>query len=71
MDAAFVSNVIVPGAFTLLLFLTFSYLHQQSREPYFRAWQLSWGCYSIYYAVFFWTEFGQAGGVAHVLQDRK
>jgi hypothetical protein len=27
------------------------YLYQQSRQAYFRAWQIAWACYSIHYAL--------------------
>jgi len=33
-----------------VLCLLFSYLYQQSRQLYFRAWQIAWACYSIHYA---------------------
>jgi diguanylate cyclase (GGDEF)-like protein len=33
------------------LFLVFTYLHEQSRQPYFRAWQLAWAAYSLHYVV--------------------
>jgi diguanylate cyclase (GGDEF)-like protein len=42
---------IIPGAVALLLFLLFSYLYEQSRQAYFRAWQIAWACYSIHYAL--------------------
>ncbi len=67
MDTTFISIVIVPGVFALLLFLVFSYLHQQSREPYFRAWQLAWAAYSVYYAALVWTMLGHGGAPAYLL----
>ena len=45
------SIVIIPGVVALLLCLLFSYLYQQSRQVYFRAWQIAWACYSIHYAL--------------------
>jgi len=45
------SIVIIPGVVALLLCLLFSYLYQQSRQGYFRAWQIAWACYSIHYAL--------------------
>ncbi len=45
------SIVIIPGVVALLLCLLFTYLYQQSRQPYFRAWQVAWACYSIHYAL--------------------
>ncbi len=41
--------VLVPGVVALLLFLLFTYLYEQSRHQYFRAWQLGWGAYTLYY----------------------
>ena len=32
-------------------FLVFTYLHEQSRQPYFRAWQLAWAAYSLHYVL--------------------
>ncbi len=31
--------------------MLFTYLYQQSRQAYFRAWQIAWACYSIHYAL--------------------
>ncbi len=45
------SMVVVPGAVALLLFVVFSYLYEQSRRQYFRAWQFGWGAYTLHYAV--------------------
>src|SRR5579863_10291570 len=45
------SIVIIPGVVALLLCLLFTYLYQQSRQAYFRAWQIAWACYSIHYAL--------------------
>jgi diguanylate cyclase (GGDEF)-like protein len=51
MNSASPSIVIIPGVVALLLCLLFSYLYQQSRQVYFRAWQIAWACYSIYCAL--------------------
>jgi diguanylate cyclase (GGDEF)-like protein len=45
------SIVVIPGVVALLLCLLFSFLYQQSRQLYFRAWQVAWACYSIHYAL--------------------
>mgnify|MGYP001484383854 CR=1 FL=1 len=45
------SIVIIPGVVALLLCLLFTYLYEQSRQPYFRAWQVAWACYTIHYAL--------------------
>jgi diguanylate cyclase (GGDEF)-like protein len=47
----------VPSIAALLLFAVFSYLYFQTREPYFRAWQLGWAAYCGYYALVLWNYF--------------
>ncbi|MFY9676622.1 MAG: diguanylate cyclase [Terriglobales bacterium] len=42
---------LVPGAVALLVLLVFSYLYEQSRQSYFRAWQLAWAAYTLHYMV--------------------
>ena len=49
MESVLAGIVIVPGVVALLLFLVFTYLYQQSREAYFRAWQIGWGAYCLHY----------------------
>ena len=51
MERILAGIVIVPGIVALLLFLVFTYLYQQSRQGYFRAWQVGWGAYCLYYAL--------------------
>src|SRR6516165_10133625 len=51
MSGQVISTVVLPGAVALLLFLVFSYLHEQSRQPYFRAWQLAWAAYTVHFAL--------------------
>jgi diguanylate cyclase (GGDEF)-like protein len=51
MESMATSIVIIPGVVALLLCLLFWYLHQQSRQAYFLAWQVAWACYSIHYAL--------------------
>ena len=43
--------VLIPGVVALLIFLVFSYLYEQSRQSYFRAWQLAWAAYTLHYAL--------------------
>src|ERR1017187_4669517 len=43
--------VLVPGAVALLVLLVFTYLYEQNRHSYFRAWQLAWAAYTLYCAV--------------------
>jgi diguanylate cyclase (GGDEF)-like protein len=57
MDSIAISVVIVPGVVALLLFLLFTYLYEQSRHQYFRAWQLGWAAYTLHYALDAWVAF--------------
>src|ERR1035438_6518903 len=51
MHNAIITTVLIPGFVSVLLFLVFTYLHEQSRQPYFRAWQLAWAAYSFSYVL--------------------
>ena len=51
MNSPVISLVVLPGVVALLLFLVFTYLHEQSRQPYFRAWQFAWGAYTLHFAL--------------------
>jgi diguanylate cyclase (GGDEF)-like protein len=51
MNSVFITTVLIPGFVSVLLFLVFTYLHEQSRQPYFRAWQLAWAAYSLHYVL--------------------
>src|SRR5580658_731009 len=52
MNSIATSIVIIPGVVAFLLCLLFTYLYQQSRQAYFRAWQIAWACYSMHYALY-------------------
>src|ERR1700683_1486988 len=49
MNSVVITTVLIPGFVSVLLFLVFTYLHEQSRQPYFRAWQLAWAAYALPY----------------------
>ena len=51
MNSVVISMVVIPGVVSLLLFLVFTYLYEQSRQAYFRAWQLAWAAYSLHYVL--------------------
>src|SRR5579885_1086929 len=57
MSSIGISMVIIPGIVALLLFLLFTYLYEQSRQQYFRAWQFAWAFYSLHYCVDAWDAF--------------
>jgi diguanylate cyclase (GGDEF)-like protein len=46
-----ITTVLIPGFVSVLLFLVFTYLHEQSRQPYFRAWKWAWAFYSLHYVL--------------------
>ena len=58
MENFSIGTIVIPGIFALLLFLVFSYLYRQSREPYFRAWQMAWAAYGLQYALLAWSYYG-------------
>src|ERR1700722_6398736 len=43
--------VLIPGAVALLVLLVFTYLYEQNRHSYFRAWQFAWAAYTLQYAL--------------------
>jgi diguanylate cyclase (GGDEF)-like protein len=49
------ANVALPGIVALILFLLFTYLHVQSRQPYFRAWQVAWAAYTLHFGLDAWA----------------
>ena len=49
MTGVALSVVVMPAVVSVLLFLVFTYLYEQGRQPYFRAWQLGWAAYSLHY----------------------
>jgi diguanylate cyclase (GGDEF)-like protein len=51
MDSVATGLVLIPGAVALLVLLVFTYLHEQNRHSYFRAWQLAWAAYTLHYAL--------------------
>jgi len=55
MNSLASNTLILPGIVALLLFLVFTYLYEQSRQPYFRAWQLGWGAYSLHFGLDAWN----------------
>src|SRR6059058_6003107 len=56
MNNIALSSMLLPGVVPLLLFLVFTYLYQQSRQPYFRAWQFAWAAYALHFALDAWSQ---------------
>src|ERR1700757_280047 len=54
MNSIVMGMIVVPGVVALLLFLVFTYLYEQTRQDYFRAWQLGWAAYTLHYALDAW-----------------
>ncbi len=57
MSSVAVSVLVVPGVVTLILFGVFTYLYAQTRQDYFRAWQLGWAAYTLHYTLRAWEMF--------------
>ena len=49
MHSVATGPVLIPGAVALLVFLVFSYLYEQNRHNYFRAWQWAWAAFTLHY----------------------
>src|SRR3954453_12732822 len=55
MNSILISTAILPGLVACLLFFLFTYLHEQSRQPYFRAWQMAWAAYTLHFLLDAWS----------------
>ena len=67
MNSVTISMVVVPAVVALLLFLVFTYLYEQTRQDYFRAWQLGWGAYTLHYILDAWSAFRNPSAVISLL----
>src|SRR5438876_9977830 len=67
MNSVTISMVVVPAVVALLLFLVFTYLYEQTRQDYFRAWQLGWGAYTLHYVLDAWGVFRNPSAVISLL----
>src|SRR5882724_10782357 len=43
--------IVLPGVIAMLLLGVFSFLYRQSRQAYFRAWQIGWAAYTASYVI--------------------
>jgi diguanylate cyclase (GGDEF)-like protein len=57
MNGLATNTVIIPGIVAFLLFLVFTYLYEQSRQAYFRAWQLGWAAYALHFGFEGWNAY--------------
>jgi diguanylate cyclase (GGDEF)-like protein len=64
INGVMTSVVILPGIVALLIFLLFTYLYEQSRQGYFRAWQIAWGAYCVHYGLDAWNYYRAPSGWA-------
>src|ERR1700690_1576752 len=67
MNSVTISLLVVPAVVALLLFLVFTYLYEQTRQDYFRAWQLGWGAYTLHYILDDWSGFRNPSAVMALL----
>src|SRR6202140_475369 len=67
MNSVTISLLVVPAVVALLLFLVFTYLYDQTRQAYFRAWQLGWGAYTLHYVLDSWSIFRKPSAVMALL----
>jgi diguanylate cyclase (GGDEF)-like protein len=58
------SAVFIPATVSLLLFLVFTYLYEQSQQPYFRAWQIAWTVYTLHYFFSGWNSYFANSAIA-------
>lgn len=55
----------IPGVVALLLFLVFTYLYEQSRQSYFRAWQVGWAAYTVHFALDAWNIYHEPSAIVY------
>jgi len=67
MNSVTISMVVVPALVATLLFLVFTHLYEQTRQDYFRAWQLGWGAYSLHYVLDAWGVFRNPSALVSLL----
>jgi diguanylate cyclase (GGDEF)-like protein len=69
MNSAATGLVLIPGAVALLVLLVFTYLYEQNRHSYFRAWQLAWAAYVLHYVVEAVTYFSRPSALLYFLSS--
>jgi diguanylate cyclase (GGDEF)-like protein len=53
-QVAITETIIEPAASALVVFFVITYLRRQSRDTFFRVWQVGWGLQLLYYAITAW-----------------
>src|ERR1700685_3000581 len=51
MNTVATGMVLIPGAVATVVLLVFTYLYEQNRHNYFRAWQFAWAAYTLHYVL--------------------
>ena len=67
MNSFEIASIVLPAVVPLLLFLLFTYLYLQSRQPYFRAWQIAWAAYTLHFGLDAWAKALQDSRVLQLL----
>ena len=60
MDSSLIAVLLPPAFVAGALFVVFTYLYEQSRAAYFRAWQLGWACQCLGYLLLLYGYGGPA-----------
>ncbi len=69
MSSILVQIVVVPGVIASLLLAIFTFLYRQTRDRYFRAWQLGWAAYVAHFLLLSWNFFGHRNVVTAFFSD--
>ena len=69
MNSLATGVALIPGAVALLVLLVFTYLYEQNRHNYFRAWQLAWAAYTLHYAVEAVIHFGGPSAILYFISS--
>jgi diguanylate cyclase (GGDEF)-like protein len=69
MNSFDIAAIVLPAVVPLLLFLLFTYLYVQSRQPYFRAWQVAWAAYTLHFGLDAWAKALQNNRILELLSS--
>ncbi|HMC31505.1 MAG TPA: diguanylate cyclase [Candidatus Angelobacter sp.] len=65
MDSSLIAVLLPPAFVAGALFVVFTYLYEQSRAAYFRAWQLGWACQCLGYLLLLYGFGGPDSRLVH------